>query len=172
VVAVAPALAAAEQSVAQREYAQRRARVLEQLDAPVVLFGYGAEDFGLADPERKLPESTFRQEENFYYMTGVRQEGAALLLVPQTPEAKAAKLAAETLYLPPRDRRREHWDGIRLGPDDPQATEQTGFAEVKTTAALRGDLEKAATLFPEFYTLFPPAGAEPPRRTPGAGWPG
>jgi len=160
-VAVAPAFTAAEEQDVRREYAHRRARLLEQVTAPVVLFGYGAEDFGLADPERKLPESTFRQEENFYYLTGVRQEGAALLLVPQTAEAKAAKLAAETLYLPPRDRRREHWDGMRLGPDDPDAAQQTGIAEVKTTAALRGDLEKAATLFPEFYTLFPPQGAEP-----------
>ncbi|HSC78619.1 MAG TPA: Xaa-Pro peptidase family protein [Candidatus Acidoferrales bacterium] len=152
---------AAAENPRQREYAQRRARVLEQADAPVVLFGYAAEDFSLADPERKSPQTTFRQEENFYYLTGVRQEGAALLLVPQTPEAKAAGLAAETLYLAPRDRRREHWDGIRLGPDDPDVAQQTGFAQVKTTAALRADLEKAATLFPEFFTLFPPSGAEP-----------
>ena len=155
---LAPAFTSADEKDALREYAQRRARLLEQVDAPVVLFGYAAEDFGLDDPERKLPESTFRQEENFYYLTGLRQEGAALLLVPQTPEAKAAKLAAETLYLLPRDRRREHWEGARLGADDPEASQHTGVAEVKTTAALRGDLEKAATLFPEFYTLFPPQG--------------
>ncbi|HXE74450.1 MAG TPA: aminopeptidase P N-terminal domain-containing protein [Candidatus Xenobia bacterium] len=160
---LAPPVASADEKAAQREYAQRRARLLEQLAAPVVLFGYAAEDFGLADPERKSPQTTFRQEENFYYLTGVRQEGAALLLVPLTPAAKAAGLAGETLYLPPRDRRREHWDGVRLGPDDPEAAEQTGVAQVKTTAALRGDLEKAATLFPEFYALFPPPGAEPAR---------
>ena len=80
----------ATEQAAQREYAQRRARLLDQLDAPVVLFGYAAEDFSLADPERKSPQTTFRQEETFYYLTGVRQEGAALLLVPQTPQANAA----------------------------------------------------------------------------------
>ncbi|MGH9777115.1 MAG: aminopeptidase P N-terminal domain-containing protein [Candidatus Acidiferrales bacterium] len=137
------------------EYLGRRARLAAELNTPVVLFGYEDVSFGLSDPERKSPESTFRQEENFYYLTGHREEGAALLLVPPTAEAKAAGLPVETLYLPPRDKRRESWDGARLGPDDPGIGERTGFARVKPVSELKGDLERAAKVFPKMNTLAP-----------------
>jgi len=151
----APGLASAPDKAELAEYAGRRARVVAELNTPVVLFGYEDVAFGLADPECKSPESTFRQEENFYYLTGHREEGAALLLAPQTAEAKAAGLAAETLYLPPRDRRRESWDGARTGPDDPGIIERTGFAIVKPVPELRGDLERVAKVFPKMHTLAP-----------------
>jgi Xaa-Pro aminopeptidase len=154
VACLAPGFAAPDED-ALNEHAERRARLLAELKAPVVLFGYEDVSFGLADPERKSPESTFRQEENFYYLTGHRQEGAALLLVPQTAEAKAAGLAPETLYLPPRDRQREAWDGARMGPDDSGIQERTGFARVKPMPELRGDLERAAKVFPKMHTLLP-----------------
>ncbi|MFQ5696174.1 MAG: hypothetical protein ACE5HB_09315, partial [Terriglobia bacterium] len=56
------------EGVELEEYAARRARVLEQVEGPVVLFGYRAGDFGLSDPERRSPDVTFRQDENFYYL--------------------------------------------------------------------------------------------------------
>ena len=152
---IAPGFAGTADKDALEEYSGRRARLLAELKTPVVLFGYEDVSFGLSDPERKSPESTFRQEENFYYLTGHRQEGAALLLVPQTAEAKAVGLAAETLYLPPRDKRRESWDGARVGPDDPGIQERTGFATVKPVSELRGDLERVAKVFPKMHTLAP-----------------
>lgn len=154
-VSIAPGFAGTTDADALKEYAGRRARLLAELNAPVVLFGYEDAAFGLSDPERKSPESTFRQEENFYYLTGHREEGAALLLVPQTAGAKAAGLAPATLYLPPRDKRRESWDGARMGPDDPGIQERTGFATVKPMPELRGDLERAAKVFPKMHTLAP-----------------
>jgi len=130
------------------EYAARRARLRAELDAPVVLFGYsGREDVS--------PETTFRQEENFYYLSGHGEEEAALLLIPATKEAQAAQLPEEILFLPPRNKPREHWDGVRLGPDDPEVRERTDFAEVKPAAALRADIERVAAVFPTLYTLFP-----------------
>lgn len=130
------------------EYAARRARLRAELEAPVVLFGYsGREDVS--------PETTFRQEENFYYLSGHSEEEAALLLIPATAEARAAQLPEEILFLPPRNKPRERWDGVRLGPGDPEVRERTGFAEVKPAAALRADIERVAAVFPSLYTLFP-----------------
>lgn len=162
----------AQENEALREYEQRRASVLGQVDGPVVLFGYAAEDFGLADPERKSPETTFRQEENFYYLTGHREEGAAVLLVPQTAAAKAAGLPAEILFLPPRDARRERWDDVRLAAEGAEAPARTGFAQVKPAAALSEELQRAAKVFPKFYTLHAPANAEASRTHAGRwlGW--
>jgi len=155
VASMAPGLAEPADKSALGEYRERRARLAAELNTPVVLFGYEDVSFGLADPERKSPESTFRQEENFYYLTGHREEGAALLLVPPTAEAKAAGLPVETLYLPPRDKRREAWDGARMGPDDPGIEERTGFATVKPVSELRADLERAAKVFSLMHTLLP-----------------
>ena len=133
---------------APEEYAARRARLLERVGSPVVLFGYGSEVSNVS------LLYTFRQEESFYYLTGHEEPGAALLLVPQTDEAKAAKLPPETLFLPPRDKRRERWDGVRIGPTG------TGVAVVQSVPELRHALERAAAAFPNLYTLFPAPGAE------------
>jgi Xaa-Pro aminopeptidase len=151
-VAAAPA---AIGKVLPSEYAARRARLLAEVGAPVILFGYGGEFFGINGRDRMVPETTFRQEENFYYLTGHRQEGAALLLIPQTEEARAANLPQETLFLPPRNKRRERWDGARLGPDDGEVSERTGIARVRPFAALRSNLERPAEIFSSLYTLFP-----------------
>jgi len=139
---------ATREKEAFEEYAGRRARLLEQVSGPVVLFGH-------SDAEDVSPEATFWQEPNFYYLTGHDEPGAAILLIPETPEAKAAGLPKETLYLPPRDKPRERWDSVKLGPDNADAAARTGFAVVKPVAELRGDLERALKLFPALYTLFP-----------------
>ena len=144
--AVFPAGAAGQ--VPLSEYRARRTRLRAELEAPVVLFGYtGREDVA--------PEATFRQEENFYYLSGHNEEGAALLLIPATESARVAQLPEEILFLPPRDKTHEHWSGIRLEPDDPEGRERTGFAEVKPVATLRGEIERVAAVFATLYTLFP-----------------
>lgn len=150
---VVPSRLAARVKEAPGEYAGRRARLIEQVGNPVVLFGYSGN-------EEISPAETFRQEENFYYLTGHEEPGAALLLIPQTEEAKAAGLPAEILFLPPRDKPREHWEGTKLGPDDPKISEVTGFAVVKPVADLRGELERALRIFPHLYTLFPEVGPD------------
>ena len=147
----------------REEYAARRSRLLEQVSGPVVLFGYGGEEFGLSGAERISPETSFRQEENFFYLTGHREPGAALLLVPRTEEASAKNLPGEILFLPPRNKQRERWEGVRMGPDDPDVQRKTGFEKVQPFSELRRTLELALHLFPNLYTLFPPAGPESER---------
>jgi len=129
-------------------YAERRAKLLAQGDGPVVLFGYTGK-------ENDSPSYVFNQEENFYYLTGHNEPGAALLLIPLAPNGKGNSGAHEILFLPPRDRMRERWDGPRIGPTDAGVKERTGFAEVKPFSDLRAELERAGKIFPRIYTLLP-----------------
>jgi Xaa-Pro aminopeptidase len=139
------------------EYAERRARLLEQVKAPVVVFAYDEEAFGLSGAERMSPESTFRQEENFYYLSGHREPGGALLLIP----AMGERPPSEILFLRKRDPNKERWEGIRLGPDDPEAPAKTGFAAVRPMADLEKELKRLAAAAPNLYTLLPPRHSNP-----------
>jgi Xaa-Pro aminopeptidase len=129
-------------------FAERRARLVAAVNAPVVLFGYTGH-------EEANPSYVFMQEENFYYLTGHNEEGAALLLVPESAEQKGWSGAREILYLPPRDLAEERWNGPRMGPDDPGIQEKTGFARVETLAKLRDALVALAKNYPEIYTELP-----------------
>ncbi len=129
-------------------YAERRARLRAQVDGPVVLFGYtGKEDAS--------PSYVFNQEENFYYLTGHSEAGAALVLVPDSLSGKAWSRPHEILFLPPHDPTVERWEGPRMGPSDPGVEEKTGFGSVESFSNLRDELEKLAKLFPNFYALLP-----------------
>lgn len=150
--AVAVALLALPAPARVREpnsiYAERRAKLRAQVDGPVVLFGYTGR-------ENSSPSYVFHQEENFYYLTGYNQPGAALLLVPAPPNGKVRSGPREVLFLAPRDTSRERWDGVRPGPADPGVPEKTGFEAVQPFSDLRGELEKLAKVFPNLYTLVP-----------------
>ncbi|MGH9431889.1 MAG: aminopeptidase P N-terminal domain-containing protein [Terriglobia bacterium] len=131
-------------------YHQRRARLVPETgDGVVALFGSGEQDVAAS-------VTTFRQNENFYYLTGWNQPGAMLLLVPKprTRENKdqPAELGEEILFIPPHDYRAERWNGPVLGPDDADATALTGFATVESTTRFHSELQKALRDFPKLYT--------------------
>ncbi|HVA95896.1 MAG TPA: Xaa-Pro peptidase family protein [Candidatus Dormibacteraeota bacterium] len=129
-------------------FAERRAKLMAAIDAPIVLFGYTGH-------EEANPSYVFMQEENFYYLTGHNEEGAALLLVPESAAQKGWSGPREILYLPPRDPAQEMWNGPRMAPDDPDIQERTGFANVENFAKLRGTLSALAKHFHEIYTELP-----------------
>ena len=129
-------------------YADRRARLRAQLDAPIVLFGFTGQ-------EEANPAAVFNQEENFYYLTGHNEPGAGLLLVPNTEAAKSWDAPREILFLPPRDANRERWEGPRMAPTDANVTQVTGFDTVKPFGELQNDVAKLAKIFPAVYTLTP-----------------
>ncbi len=135
-------------------YAERRERLRAQVAGPVVLFGYTGK-------ENSSPSYLFQQEENFYYLTGHNEVGAALVLIPELPGGQrregVGRSPREILFLPPHNFRTERWDGPRMGPDDPGIQEKTGFEAVRPFAELPGELEKLAATFPVFYTLLPGA---------------
>src|SRR6202011_1028905 len=129
-------------------FAERRAKLIAAVGAPVVIFGYTGH-------EEANPSYVFMQEENFYYLTGHNEEGAALLLVPESAAQKGWTGSREILYLPPRDLAQEKWNGPRMGPDDPGIKEKTGFADVETFAKLRDALGTLAKNSTEIYTELP-----------------
>lgn len=94
------------------EFAQRRARVMEQIgDGLAVLQGMGEYPVYVR----------FRQNNNFFYLTGVEVPKALLLLDGKTKSA--------TLFLPPRDERIERFDGPYLVPGE-EAAKLTGIPSV------------------------------------------
>ncbi|HEY1866133.1 MAG TPA: aminopeptidase P N-terminal domain-containing protein, partial [Candidatus Acidoferrales bacterium] len=139
-----PVLVSAREREPNSVFAERRTRLATQLGAPVVLFGFTGK-------ENASPSYVFNQEENFYYLTGHNEEGAALLLVPPAVALKGWKGPAEILFLPPRDLAEERWNGVRMGPDDPGIAGRTGFAAVETFAKLRDRLSDLAKISPEIY---------------------
>ncbi len=149
---VSVALAGPREREAGTAFQARRAALRAKVDGPVILFGYTGR-------ENASPSYIFQQEENFFYLTGHSQEGAALVLLPQsTPEGKSYDGPREVLYLPARNLLREKWDAPRLGPDDPGTAEKLGVASVRNFAELRGDLGRIVTVWNNFYTLLPPPG--------------
>jgi Xaa-Pro aminopeptidase len=144
---LSPALGAWERGPLA-EFAERRVKLMAAANAPIVLFGYTGH-------EEANPSYVFIQEENFYYLTGHNEEGAALLLVPESAAQNGWTGAREILYLPPRNPVEERWNGPRMGPDDPGIQEKTGFTRVETFAKLHDTLAALAKNYPEIYTELP-----------------
>jgi Xaa-Pro aminopeptidase len=150
-VSASPAHAQFRQREPNSEYAARRARLRAQVDAPIVIFGYTGK-------ESASEAYVFNQENNFYYLTGHNEEGAALLLIPDGAEAKGWSGPKEIFYLPTRNLATERWNGPRIGPDDPGVQEKVGFSEVRNSSKLTGDLLLLAKNYSTFYTLLPHSG--------------
>jgi len=105
----------------------RREALMASLDGRVAVL-YGAEGHGGG-----VVEELFVQESNFYYLTGISEPGAALILAPGEKQYK------EILYLQPRDPDDENWNG-RRAPLGEALEKATGFPEVRRIGRLGGDL--------------------------------
>jgi Xaa-Pro aminopeptidase len=93
----------------------------------------------------------FRQDNNFYYLTGLSEPGAAVLIAPELAGdgGKPARPYTEILFLPGRNYSQEKWTGPKLGPDDPEARKLTGFDHVQALDKLRDELVR---LLPQRHT--------------------
>jgi Xaa-Pro aminopeptidase len=136
-------------------YAARRAKLAAEVDAPVVLWGFTGR-------EESSQAYVFAQEENFYYLTGHNEEGAALIILPAGKAASEGGASATTgesgnatLFLPAKDPAKEKWNGIRMSPSDPGIEARTGFSTVKPFSELRASVERLAKSYPELYTILP-----------------
>ncbi len=133
----------------KEEYQARRAKLRATVDGPIVLFGYtGQEDASEV--------AVFFQEPNFYYLSGHDEPGAALVLIPDAPAGKAYEGPHEILYLPARNLSHEQWEGPKIGPEDPGVAGKTGFEAVEPLKNLKGNLQKLAKTYSNFYTVLPP----------------
>lgn len=76
----------------------------------------------------------FRQEDNFYYLTGWKEAGAAVVI--------SSNPYREILFLPQHNATQEKWTGPKLGPESPDAPKETGFDKVASMDAMRDELLK------------------------------
>jgi Xaa-Pro aminopeptidase len=131
-------------------YASRRAKLASNIDGPIILLGYSGK-------EEEAQTYIFAQEENFYYLTGHNEEEAGLIILPAVGK-KASNddwNAREIFFLPPKDVRKERWNGVRMSPTDPGIDQRTGFSDIRPYPELRATLEKLAKIYPAFYTILP-----------------
>jgi Xaa-Pro aminopeptidase len=148
-------LAAAIDRQPGSDYHARREKLAAKLDGGVALV--------FAPPEAEGPNAIYgyRPDDNFYYLTGWPEPGAALLVV-SSREAKdntPARPYSEILFLPSRNSSEERWTGPKLGPENPKAAQLAGADRVESLDNLRTQL---VSLFPDrgvkIYTDVPVAG--------------
>jgi Xaa-Pro aminopeptidase len=94
---------AAAQPAPDDPYGRRRERFLEQLGRGVAVLCSAPELIKSRDTEVH-----YRQDSDFFYLTGFHEPGVAVL-TPHDPEHRFA------LFVRPRDRDRETWNGPRAG---------------------------------------------------------
>jgi Xaa-Pro aminopeptidase len=94
--------------------------------------------FAPTEPEGQNDLYGFRQNDDFYYLTGWSEPGAAVLI----SSAKDGSGYTEILFLPAHNVTQEKWTGPKLGADSPQATSITGFDRVEVLDKIRDDLVK------------------------------
>ena len=122
------------------DYHARREALAKKAAGVVVLF---------APMENEGPNNIygFRQEDNFFYLSGLTEPGSALL-IGSALEAKgdvAARAYSEILFLPARNLIQEKWTGPKLGPENPEAAKITGFDRVEEMGKLPDEVTKLAT---------------------------
>lgn len=139
------------------ELSARRASLRDKVgDAVLVLFG---------NTEGPGSESyfVFRQESNFYYLSGWTKPGAVLLIAPETSSRpdSAGDLPSEILFLPKRRPSEELWTGPQPDPQDPTTAIQAGFETVREVGEFESMVRRYAKVYKEVYALLPsPHGSE------------
>lgn len=94
--------------ITNAEYAQRRDSLAARIPGGVIV--------ALGAPEPAHDYLSFFQEENFFYLTGLREPDAALVIV------KKDGRVSPTLFVQPKDPGREVWTGNRIGAQGVSAT--------------------------------------------------
>jgi len=134
------ASAAALERQPNSDYHARRQALATKAAGVIVLF---------APMENEGPNDLygFRQDDNFYYLSGLTEPGSALLIASAV-EAKGeaeARSYTEILFLPARNLIQEKWTGPKLGPENRDAAKITGFDRVEEMGKLPDEVTKLAT---------------------------
>jgi Xaa-Pro aminopeptidase len=111
---------------------RRRAALLEAIGSGVAVIR--AAD--LRDLETEyLQDSDYRENNDFFYLTGLEAPGSYLVLSGANGTGEAV------LYMPPRDPRSEVWTGPKLGPGE-EAAALTGIPTVLSMERIRPQLDR------------------------------
>jgi len=98
------------------DYRERRERLMKALDGCIAVIGAQGEVSGITED--------YRQDADFYWLTGINEPGAFLVFAPKAPFNKV------TLFLKPRDPEAERWTGPRE-PISPELKERYGVDRVR-----------------------------------------
>ena len=134
-----PASQALEKQPAS-EYHARRVALGNALHGGVAIL--------FAAEEPVLDFDPYRQNSDFYYLTGWNEPGAALLIVGPANESERPGQAAhsrdykEILFLPTRNLRTEAYTGAKMDAATPGVTKATGVDNVEPMTNLAVDLNK------------------------------
>jgi len=135
VLLIAVQVAYALDSVPTAEYRQRRVKLAAKL--------HGGSAVIFAAHEPPLEYQDYRQDEDFFYLTGSNEPGGALLLIGDGP-ATTTRLGTvvpahsyrEVLFLPMRDPIREKYTGAKTDAATPNARALLGVDEVMPLSSL------------------------------------
>jgi len=128
------------------DYRARREALAKKAGAVILLFAP-------QEPQESLYR--FRQDDNFFYLSGAADPAEALLIAPaaEAKDNSPARPYTEILFLPPRNPRLERYTGPKLGADTPDAPAITGFDRVAEMGRLPDELSKLlGTGRPVVYT--------------------
>ncbi|HEY3024526.1 MAG TPA: aminopeptidase P family protein [Pyrinomonadaceae bacterium] len=100
------------------ELAERRARVARTIGPKAILVLFSTEPRVYANDV----DYEYRQENNLYYLTNLKQKGATLVLMPGNPQMP------EVLFLPRRNPRSEVWTGHMYS--SAEASQASGIKEI------------------------------------------
>jgi Xaa-Pro aminopeptidase len=121
------------------EYHERRMKASKLAGANGAFLVFGAN-------EHEGPNAIygFRQDENFFYLTGISQPGGAVLIIPEAEgkDGKPGHGYSEILFLPQRNLTQEKWTGVKIGPADGDVREVTGFEHVAALDQMPREMAK------------------------------
>ena len=122
------------------DYHARRVALGDELHGGVAIL--------FAAEEPVLDFDPYRQDSDFYYLTGWNEPGAALLIIGPTNEPERPGQPAhvrdykEILFLPTRNLRMETYTGAKMDAATPGVTAATGVDNVEPMTNLAADLNK------------------------------
>jgi len=137
-VALSSALALEKQSATS--YHARRVALGNELHGGVAIL--------FAAEEPVLDFDSYRQDSDFYYLTGWNEPGAALMLVGPASATEhqgqptQAREYKEILFLPTRNLRTEQYTGAKMDASTPGVSHITGIDNVESMTSLAADLNK------------------------------
>ena len=95
-----------------------------------------------AAEESQLDFTPYRQDSDFYYLTGWNEPGAALMIVGDAPQAASPRTYKEILFLPARNLRMEKYTGVKMDAVTPGVEEASGVDQVEPMAELPAELNQ------------------------------
>jgi Xaa-Pro aminopeptidase len=114
------------------DYHARRVALSRNLNGGVAVL------FAATESEGPNALYGFRQDNNFFYLTGWAEPGAALVIAPAVKASgpTQARPYTEILFLPAHNMTQERWTGPKMAADDPEAPAITGFDRVATLSQM------------------------------------